>query len=88
VLIASPGATAGEPSYLDTAAYRRLIAEFAATGRAVIAQLLATHVDDGTGHCTVCPGGPQAGHATFPCRLRELAEEAHRLGPDGPRWPT
>jgi hypothetical protein len=61
---------------MDTAAYRDLIAEFVATGRAVIAQLLATHVDDGTGHCKVCPGGPQAGRARFPCRLRELAEEA------------
>jgi hypothetical protein len=69
---------------MDTATYRGLIAEFVATGRAVIAQLLATHVDDGTGHCNVCPSGPQAGRATFPCRLRELAEEAHRLGSGGP----
>ncbi|TQM01664.1 hypothetical protein FB558_8565 [Pseudonocardia kunmingensis] len=45
----------------------------------MISALLAQHIDDGSGHCRVCPSGPQAGRVAFPCRLRELAEEASLL---------
>ncbi|WP_142065294.1 hypothetical protein [Pseudonocardia kunmingensis] len=56
-----------------------LVREFIAAGRRVISALLAQHIDDGSGHCRVCPSGPQAGRVAFPCRLRELAEEASLL---------
>jgi hypothetical protein len=65
-----------------------LVAEFVALFRAqpaVIAQLLADHADDGTGRCRVCANGPQAGRQVWPCRLRDLAEQASRPATGGPR---
>jgi hypothetical protein len=38
-----------------------------------IATLLATHVDDGTGHCRGCPVGAQRGYAFGTCILRAAA---------------
>ncbi|MGH8964337.1 MAG: hypothetical protein ACRDXB_03260, partial [Actinomycetes bacterium] len=44
-----------------------------------VATLLATHVDDGTGHCRGCPLGAQRGYASGPCILRAAATlAAHR----------
>ena len=45
-----------------------------------VARLLTKHVDDGTGHCSVCSAGPQAGRMEWPCRLVELATAARRQG--------
>jgi hypothetical protein len=49
-----------------------------------IATLLATHVDDGTGHCRGCPLGGQRGYASGTCILRAAAtlaaERSYRTG--------
>lgn len=74
--IASPAVTAGHPSS---------IAEAIADAPGLAERLLAEHADDGTGHCRVCTAGPQAGRQKYPCRLREIAEQANTLLPGGPR---
>jgi hypothetical protein len=85
VIAGEPSGVGSAPSNLDRAACQDdLIAQFVNTGQAVIELLLATHVDDGTGHCKVCRGGPQAGRDVFPCRLRVLAEGAAKLAAGGP----
>ena len=40
------------------------------------ARLLAEHVDDGTGHCSVCSQGGQVGHVRWPCQLATAAQRA------------
>jgi hypothetical protein len=68
------------------AASSPLAAEFAALFRAqpaAIAQMLAQHVDDGTGHCRVCTSGGRVGRSTWPCRLYELADQASQLTSGG-----
>jgi len=50
-----------------------------------IAQLIAEHYDDGTGHCGVCTSGGQVGRSIWPCRLRDLAEQASRRALGGSR---
>jgi hypothetical protein len=62
---------------------RGLIVAFIAAEPGMAQRLLAEHRDDGTGHCQVCTAGPQAGRQVFPCRLRELAEEASKVTPGG-----
>jgi hypothetical protein len=55
-------------------------------------RILGQHRDDGSGRCTECTLGGQAGHSRYPCGLRVLATEAlvlqGRTGLDGdrPRW--
>lgn len=46
-----------------------------------VARLLAEHVDDGTGHCSVCSAGPQGGRMGWPCRLADLAAAARKQMP-------
>ena len=65
-----------------------LAAELAMLFRAqpgAIAQLLAEHTDDGTGHCRVCTSGGQVGRSIWPCRLRDLAEQASKGALGGSR---
>ncbi|MGH3588472.1 MAG: hypothetical protein ACRDQ0_19370 [Pseudonocardia sp.] len=38
-----------------------------------IAQLLATHTDDGHGHCRTCTHGAGHGHHTWPCLIHTAA---------------
>ena len=40
------------------------------------ARLLAEHVDDGTGRCSVCSQGGQVGHVRWPCQLAMAAQRA------------
>jgi hypothetical protein len=40
------------------------------------ARLLTEHVDDGTGRCSVCSQGGQAGHVRWPCQLATAAQRA------------
>jgi hypothetical protein len=40
------------------------------------ARLLTEHVDDGTGHCSVCSQGGQVGHVRWPCQLATAAQRA------------
>ena len=54
-----------------------IVAFLAREGRAD--RLLAEHVDDTTGHCAVCPAGPQRGRTTWPCRLADYATAAGDL---------
>ena len=82
--LASPGraeaGTAAIPS--------PLAAELAMLFRAqpgAIAQLIAEHTDDGTGHCRVCTSGGQVGRSIWPCRLRDLAEQASERASGGSR---
>jgi hypothetical protein len=42
-------------------------------------RLIAEHADDGTGRCRVCPVGGQRGRHSFPCTIRQAAEEAAAL---------
>jgi hypothetical protein len=42
------------------------------------ARLIAEHADDGNGRCTGCPVGGQRGHHSWPCTLRQAAEEAEK----------
>jgi hypothetical protein len=39
-------------------------------------RLLAEHADDGSGRCQACPVGGQRGRHSFPCTIRQAAEEA------------
>jgi hypothetical protein len=72
---------------------RGFAAELARCG-ALPTRIIETHVDDGTGHCTQCPAGSQAGRLTHPCNLRAVATEALviqaqlqvREDPDGIGW--
>jgi hypothetical protein len=54
-------------------------------------RILAQHRDDGSGRCTECTLGNQAGRSRFPCTLRILATEAlvlqGRKGLEGGRPP-
>jgi hypothetical protein len=50
---------------------------------AAVEQLLAQHVDDGTGHCRVCTAGGQTGHYRHPCVIQLAAEEARASGWSG-----
>lgn len=50
---------------------------------AAVEQLLAQHVDDGTGHCRVCTAGAQSGHYRHPCLIQLAAEEARAAGRSG-----
>ena len=48
----------------------------------VVERLLAEHIDDGSGRCTVCAQADQTARSRFPCRLRLLADDARaRLDP-------
>lgn len=47
-------------------------------------RLLAEHVDDGTGHCAVCPAAGQAGRVTWPCSLANYATAAQHLADGRP----
>jgi hypothetical protein len=40
------------------------------------ARLIAEHADDGSGRCRGCPVGGQRGRHSFPCTIRQAAEEA------------
>jgi hypothetical protein len=40
------------------------------------ARLLTEHVNDGTGRCSVCSQGGQAGHVRWPCQLATAARRA------------
>jgi len=40
------------------------------------ARLLSEHVNDGTGRCSVCSQGGQAGHVRWPCQLATAAQRA------------
>lgn len=40
-------------------------------------RLLAQHVDDGTGRCTVCTGGSQSGRLAWPCQTQMAAAAAN-----------
>lgn len=42
------------------------------------AKLLAQHVDDGRGYCTVCTIGAQRGHHIWPCTIYTAAARAAR----------
>jgi hypothetical protein len=42
------------------------------------ARLISEHADDGNGRCTGCPLGGQRGHHSWPCTLRQAAEEAEK----------
>lgn len=54
-------------------------AELARCGRLPL-DLLEAHADDGTGHCEVCPAGPDgSGRLTHPCNVRSVAVEALML---------
>ncbi|MGD9528664.1 MAG: hypothetical protein AB7I38_17150 [Dehalococcoidia bacterium] len=50
--------------------------EFLVAAPDVTARLLATHVDDGSGHCRACPLGAQAGYHTWPCSIVTAARRA------------
>ncbi len=84
IRLASPAA--GRSSAL--ASMSPLAAEFVALFRGqptAIAQMLAEHVDDGSGHCRTCTAGPQAGRQVYPCWLRCVAEKASTLTLGGSR---
>jgi hypothetical protein len=38
--------------------------------------MLATHRDDGSGHCTVCTAGAQSGRLAWPCQTQMAAAAA------------
>lgn len=59
---------------------RALIVQFIANQPGMTSKLLLQHVDDGTGHCTTCKNGAQAGRHVWPCPSRGLAELAQQLG--------
>jgi hypothetical protein len=72
----------GEPASVATPLVTEL-ATLLLLEPAAIAQLLARHVDDGTGHCRVCTAGGQTGRYRYPCVIQLAAEQAHacrRLG--------
>ncbi len=51
-------------------------------------RLIAQHRDDGTGHCTSCRLGAQAGWHRWPCSIYAAATAAEEVFPaDGPRTP-
>jgi hypothetical protein len=55
----------------------RTFAEELARCGGLAARIVEVHVDDGTGHCRLCPAGPdQSGRLTHPCNLRSAAVEA------------
>jgi len=42
-------------------------------------RLIAEHSDDGRGRCRGCPVGGQRGQHTWPCTIRQAADEAERI---------
>lgn len=42
-------------------------------------RLLATHTDDGSGHCRACPLGGQAGRHRWPCSIFDYAVRAREI---------
>jgi hypothetical protein len=42
-------------------------------------RLIAEHADDGRGRCRGCPVGGQRGRHSWPCTIRQAAEEAQKL---------
>jgi hypothetical protein len=52
---------------------------------AAVEQMLAQHVDDGTGHCRVCTAGGQTGHYRHPSLIHLAAVEARASGRSGRR---
>ena len=43
------------------------------------ARLIDEHADDGRGRCRGCPVGGQRGRHSWPCTIRQAAEEAQKL---------
>jgi hypothetical protein len=43
------------------------------------ARLIDEHSDDGCGRCRGCPVGGQRGRHSWPCTIRQAAEEAQKL---------
>jgi hypothetical protein len=42
-------------------------------------RLIAEHEDDGRGRCRGCPVGGQRGQHSWPCTIRQAAEEAESI---------
>ena len=42
-------------------------------------RLIAEHCDDGRGHCRACAVGGQRGQHSWPCTIRQAADEAERI---------
>jgi len=42
-------------------------------------RLIAEHADDGRGRCRGCPVGGQRGQHSWPCTIRQAADEAERI---------
>ena len=42
-------------------------------------RLIAEHGDDGRGHCRVCTLGGQRGQHSWPCTIRQAADEAESI---------
>lgn len=61
---------------MTAAATLHPIVEFMASQPGLPDRLLAEHSDDGTGHCTTCSAGPQAGRGVWPCTLHAYATKA------------
>ncbi len=47
----------------------------------LLRQLLAEHVDDGTGHCRVCAVSAQAGYLGWPCTIARYVARASPVRP-------
>jgi hypothetical protein len=56
------------------------LAAFLLAQPTALANLLAQHVDDGSGACRTCTVGGQHGHLPWPCSLRIAADRARALG--------
>ncbi|MHA6621984.1 hypothetical protein [Pseudonocardia sp. DLS-67] len=57
-----------------------VLAEFLLAQPTALANLLALHVDDGSGACRTCAVGGQHCKLAWPCSLRIAADRALALG--------
>jgi hypothetical protein len=68
---------AGDVRVTDPKASLARLVTFIRSEPGMAARLLAQHVDDGCGHCTVCTAGGQSGHLTWPCQTQMAAAAAN-----------